>query len=123
MPGARQRHGLGPLAAWLALGRPGAHSPLPVRVVAVPDDQGERRPERPAVPQAGEHLDPVLLELLPRAPAVPLLAAREVGVDRVAVEHEPGRQAADDRDERGPVRLARGDELERHGAQAYGARA
>ena len=48
-----------------------------------------------------------VLDALARAPAVPLLAAREVGVDRLAVEREPGRQAGDDPDERGPVRLAR----------------
>ena len=48
------------------------------------------------------------LDLLPRAAAVALLAAPQVGVDRVAVEDEPGRQPGDDRDERRPVRLAGG---------------
>ena len=66
VPGPRQRHRLRPLARGLALGRPRAHPPLPVGVVAVADDQGERRPERAAVTQAGEHLDRVLLELLAR---------------------------------------------------------
>src|SRR5205807_3960431 len=47
----------------------------------------------------------------PRASAVAPLAAAEVGVDRLAVEHEPRGQARHDRDERGPVRLAGGDEL------------
>ena len=72
------------------------------------------------VAQAGEHLDPVLLDLLPRRAAVALLAALQVGVDRVAVELEPGREAGDDRDERGPVRLAGGGEAKRHGPRAYG---
>ena len=64
--------------------------------------------------QAGEHLDRVLLELLPRAAAVALLAAREVGVDRLPVEHEARGQPADDRHERGPVRLAGRGQRERH---------
>ena len=117
MPRARQRHRLRALPARLALGRPRAHPPRPVLVVAVRDEQRERRAERAAVAQAGEHLDPVLLDLLPRAAAVALLAAREVGVDRVAVEHEPGRQAADDRDERRAVRLARCCQPKRHGGK------
>ena len=51
-------------------------------MVAVRDDERERRAERDAVTQAGEHLDLVLLELLPRASAVALPAAAEVVVDR-----------------------------------------
>jgi len=61
----------------------------------------------------------VLLDLLPRAPAVALLAPAQVGIDRLPVEHESRRKPADDRDERGTVRLARGDELERHQDEAY----
>ena len=108
MPRPRQRHRLRALPARLALRRPGAHPPRPVRVVAVADDERERRPERPAVPKPGEHLDRVRLDLLARAAAVALLPAPQVGVDRGAVEHEPGGQAGHDRDERRPVRLARG---------------
>ena len=84
-------------------------------MVAVADDERERRPERPAVPQASEHLDLVRLDLLPRTAPVALLAAPEVGVDRAPVEDEAGREPGDDRDERGPVRLAGGRERERHG--------
>ena len=67
--------------------------------------------------QPGEHLDGVLLDLLPRAAAVPLLAAPQVGVDRLPLEDETRRQPGHDRDERGAVRLAGGDERERHGAE------
>ena len=70
------------------------------------------------VAQAGEHLDAVLLDLLPRRAAVALLAALQVGVDRVAVELEPGGQAGEDRDERGPVRFAGDGETEASCAQA-----
>jgi hypothetical protein len=66
------------------------------------------------VAEAGEHLDGVGLDLLARRAAVALLAAAEVGVDRLAVEHESRRQAGEDGDERGTVRLARGGEVERH---------
>ena len=82
-----------PLPVRLALGRPRAHPPRPVLVVAVADDERERRAERPAVAQAGEHLDVVLLDLLARAAAVALLAAAEVGVDRGAVERRARRAA------------------------------
>src|SRR3990172_7018513 len=62
--GPGQRHGLDPLAGRLALRRPRAHPPRPVRVVAVAHDERERRPERAAVPEPGEHLHLVGLELL-----------------------------------------------------------
>ena len=38
-------------------------------MIAVADEERQRRSERPAVPEAGEHLDLVLLELLARTPA------------------------------------------------------
>src|SRR5262245_872656 len=69
----RQRHRLRPLSGRLALRRPGAHPPRPVPVVDVADDERERRAERATVAESGEHLDAVLLDLLPRRAAVPLL--------------------------------------------------
>ena len=107
---------LRPLPLGLALGRPGAHPPRPVPVVAVADDERERRAERATVAEAGKHLDLVRLDLLARRAPVALLAAAQVRVDRRAVEHEPGRQARDDRDESRPVRLAGRCQLERHPA-------
>ena len=91
MAGPRQRHRLRALPRRLALGRPRAHPPRPVLVVAVADDERERRPERAPVPEPGEHLDLVLLELLARAAAVALLAPAQVGVDRGAVERRARR--------------------------------
>src|SRR4029077_14891880 len=96
---ARQRHGLRPLAGRLALRRPGAHAVRPVLVVAVAHDERERRAERAALPEAREHLDLVRLDLLARRAAVALLAAPEVGVDRLPVEDEPRREAGNDRHE------------------------
>ena len=83
-------------------------------MVAVPNEERERCAERAAVAQAGDHLDAVLLELLPGTSSVALLAAREIRVDLVLVELEPGRQAAEDPDERRAVRLARGCQPKRH---------
>ena len=120
--GPRERHLLRPLALRLALGRPGAHPPRPVPVVAVADDERERRAERAPVPQPGEHLHLVRLDLLARRAPVALLAAPEVGVDRRPVEDEARRQARDDRDERRPVRLAGRCQVERHGGEPRAAR-
>ena len=80
------------------------------------DDERERRSERGAVAEPGEHLDLVLLELLAGLRPYPWRRRREVVGDRLAVEPKPGGQAGEDRDERRPVRLAGGGELERHAA-------
>jgi hypothetical protein len=61
-------------------------------VVAVADDESERRAERPAMTEPGQNLDPVLLDLLPRASSIPLLAPREIAVDQAPIEDEPRRQ-------------------------------
>src|SRR5205085_1187775 len=61
-----ERHRRGPLAARLAIRRPRIHPPLPVRVITVANDECERRAEGPAVAQAGEGFDLVVLDLLPR---------------------------------------------------------
>jgi len=75
-------------------------------MITISHQKRERRPERTAVAKAGDDLDAVLLELLARTAPVALLAACEIRVDRIAVELEPGRQAAQDPDQRGTVRLA-----------------
>ena len=110
--GPGQRHALRSLACGPALRRSWAHPPLPVLVVAVADDERERRAERPPVPEAGEHLDLVLLELLARAAAVALLAPVEVGVDRRPVDGAGGGEPGDDEQppvRQRPVRLLRDD--------------
>src|SRR5262249_50868923 len=88
-----------------------------VPVVAVADDERERTPERTTVAEAREDLYLVGLDLLARRAPVALLAAPEVGVDRLLLEDEAGRQARDDRDERRSVRLSRGGEVEGHGGE------
>ena len=71
--------------------------------------------------QAGEDIDAILFDLLARRAAVPLLSALQIGVDRGAVELEPGRQAGQDRNERRPVRLPGAGETKRHDRRGYGA--
>ena len=73
--------------------------------------------------EAGEHLDLVGLDLLARAPAVPLLAAAEVGVDRLPLEDEPCGESGDDRDERRPVRFACDDDVQFHRLKTMGRKA
>jgi hypothetical protein len=115
--GPRQSHRLRSLSRRLSFRRPGAHPPRPVLVVAVLHDERERSSERAAVAETGEDLDSVLLDLLPWTSSVALLAPPQVGVDRLPVDHEAGRQSGHDRNECGPVRLAGRDDGERHGAE------
>jgi hypothetical protein len=108
--GARQvdlRHG--------RLDRPGVHPLLPVGVVAVGDLQRDRAAERAAVADAGGELRGVGLDPHAPAAAVAELAAREVAVDRRAVELEPRRDALDDGGEPRPVGFPGGDDAQRHG--------
>src|SRR2546423_8934009 len=80
---ARPREGdrLRALPARLAFRRPRAHPPRPVLVIPVRYHERQRCPQRPPVAKSGQHLDLVRLDLLARAPAIPLLPAAEVRVD------------------------------------------
>src|SRR5262245_6556730 len=115
MARARERHRLLALAGRLTLGRPRAHAPDPVLVVAVADDERERRTERPPVAEPGEHLDLVGLDLLPRGAPVALLSPPQVVLDPVFVQKEARGHPGHDRDERRTVRLPGGGERQRHG--------
>src|SRR5260370_25259850 len=119
---ARQGALLRALPVRLAFGRPRVAPPGPVLVLAVADDERERCAEGPALTQAREHLDLVGLDLLARRAAVPLLPPAQVGVDGLALEHEPGGEPGEDRHERGPVRLSCRCQLERHADKPRAAR-
>ena len=72
---------------------------------------------------AGGDLGAVALDLHPPAAAVAELAARHVAVELVLGELEARGQALDDARQAGAVRLAGGDETERHdGAESMGER-
>ena len=70
------------------------------------------------MPKPGEHLDAVLLDLLPGRAAVTLLPPLEIGVDRVAVEHETRGQPGHDRDQGRPMRLSGSGEAKGHRERA-----
>ncbi len=104
----------------VGLDRPGIHALLPVGVVAVCDQHGNRAAECLPVTHAGADLDRIALDLHPPAPAMPELAPGHVGIDARAIELEPRGQALDDRDEPRPVRLTGGCEAKgRHDGQPY----
>ena len=115
MAGPRQRHRLFALPFGFALRGPRAHPPRPVPVVSVSDDERERCPQRPPVPEPREHLNLVGLDLLPRRAAVALLAPAQILLDLLPLEQEPGREPGHDGDERRPVRLPGSGERQRHG--------
>ena len=104
------------------LDRPGVHPLLPVRVVAVGDQDRDRAAQGAPVADPGADLDRVALDLHPAAAAMAELAARHVAVERLAIELEPGRQALDDRDQPGAVRFARCREPQSHAGSVDGAR-
>ncbi len=104
----------------LGVDRPGVHPLLPVRVVAVRDQHGDRASERLAVAHARADLDRVGLDLHAPAAAVAELAPGHVAVQRLAVELEARGQALDDRDEARAVRFAGGCEGQFHGASVIG---
>ena len=93
---------------------PGVHPLLPVRVVAIGDEQRDRAAERAAVADAGGDLGGVALDLHAPAAAVAELAARHVGVDRLQVELEARGEPLDDAGEAGAMRLPGGDQAQRH---------
>lgn len=57
------------------------------------------------MPESSEQLDLVVLDVLPWAPAVPLLTATQVVVDGSAVEGQPSGKAGENADEGGAVGL------------------
>ena len=73
------------------------HGLLPVGPVAIFDAQRDGRADRLPVPNAGQRLDVVLLDLLPAAAPVAQLAPVQVAVDKIEVDAQtcgqPGTQA------------------------------
>jgi hypothetical protein len=68
------------------------------------------------MPDPASDLDLVLLDLHPPPTPMAELAPREVAIQRVAVQRQPGRDAFEDAREAGAVGLAGGGQSERHGA-------
>src|SRR5215472_12860399 len=95
------------------------HERAHVLVIAVADDDAERRSERHAAAKAGEELDRVVLDLLPPASAMPALPRGEGRIDRRDVQAQTRRDAVDDAHERRTMRLARG-HVSDHGSLLVG---
>ena len=98
----------------LGVHRPWVHALVPVRVVAIGDQDRDRAAQRAAVAHARADLDRVGLDLHPAAAAMAELAAGHVAVERLTVELEARGQALDDRDQPGAVRFACCREVEVH---------
>src|ERR1700683_1983352 len=96
----------------LRLHRPRVHPLLPVGVVAVDDLQSDRAAERAPVAHTPGYRDAVVLDLHPAAASVAQLAARQIAIERLAIQRQSGRQAFEDAGEAGAVRLAGRDEAE-----------
>ena len=94
--------------------RPGTLRGAPVLVIAVLDDQAERPAERPAVAHAAEDRGLVGLDRLTRRAAVAGLSAREITLQAIAIGMQSRGQPTEDRNDARSVRLAGGDEGERH---------
>ena len=88
--------------------RVGRHHRVPLGPLGVADADRDRPAERHAVPHAAGDLRLVLLELHPRAPAVPGPAPGQRGGHVRGADLDARGQAFADRDERPPVRLSRG---------------
>jgi hypothetical protein len=84
------------------------HDRLPLGPLGVAHADRHRAAQRDTVPQPAEDLHRVLLEAHPRAAAVPEPSARQLARHVGARQLHPGGDALQDRDERGSVRLSRG---------------
>ena len=96
VPGAREEQRL-------VVGRPDGDLLGP----AVLDQQRERRPGRAAEAHPADELGVVALDRHPGAAPVAELAARQLRVDVRRPEDEPRGHPLENRQQRGPVRLAR----------------
>ena len=99
-----------------AIDRPRIHALLPVRVVAVLDQERDGAAERAAMADAAPDDRAVGLDLHPAAAAVAELAPREVAVDVGGLELEPRGQPLEHGHEPGTVRFAGSSEAKRHPA-------
>src|ERR1051326_5798175 len=86
------------------------HDLLPVLPIAILYQHRDRRAECLAGADAGEEFNRVLLDLHPSPARVALLTARELVVDVVRGERQPGGHALEDAHEGGSVRFTGGSE-------------
>src|SRR5688572_10845026 len=82
---------------------PDAHDVAPVLMIAIADQQRDRRSDRLTAAHTAEHFGFVALDLHARPASVTELPPRHVIGDRSAVESDPGRHSAHRYSERWPV--------------------
>ena len=107
-PGPGQRRVAGQVGQVLGGHRVGRHDRLPLGPLGVAHPDGHRAAQRPAVPGAAGDLHLVLLELHPRAAAVPGPPPGQRGRDVRAGDLDTGRDPLADSDQRAAMRLTRG---------------
>src|SRR5690606_9932549 len=90
----------------------GGHHVAPVVPVAVDHLQCDGRTERLAGANTGQPLDAGLLDLHPGTAAIALHPAREIAIDCLGADRQPGGDPFDDGDQRLAVRLAGREEAE-----------
>ncbi len=107
-PGPGQRRGPGQVVQRAGGHRVGRHDRVPLGPLGVADADRDGAAERHAVPHPAGDFRLVLLELHPRAPAVPGPAAGQRGGHVGGADLDARGQPFADRDERPPVRFPRG---------------
>ena len=117
---ARARHNDGACAAGRNLGEllfrhgPGALGCAPVGVITVLDDEADRTADRATVAHATKDRGLIRFDRLARRTSIAGLATSQVALQAVTVDVDARGQATEDRNDAGTMRLARGDEGERH---------
>src|SRR5689334_20760249 len=102
----RPRRMYAPLVRLSLVELPRIHGALPVLVVLVAHDDGNRSAERLAAAHAANDLDFVTLDLHPPAAAVAVLATLQIIVYARTVERDACRHTRDDRRQLRSMRLA-----------------
>src|SRR5260370_14593832 len=68
----------------------------PADEIAIPNQKAQRRTQGEAEANTGEDFSGVLFDLHPAAPTVALLPARQIAIDGLRLELQPGREALQD---------------------------
>jgi len=81
---------------------------LPLAMIQVLDQQGQRCASRQAFHHPSEDLYTVVLDLHARPSSIALLAANQFKVNRASIDGQPGRHPFQDCDQGGTVRFTSG---------------
>ena len=93
---------------------PSALGSTPVGVISILDDQADGTTDRATVSHATENRGLIRFDRLARRTSIAGLATSQIALQAVTVDVDARGQATEDRNDAGTMRLARGDEGERH---------